>query len=168
LINFHGRGNSMKRKNTPPKKYCPYCGKYYTPYIRAVKTQKTCGNISCKKKYKRKLQRNWKKNNPDGFCLRYVKVKVWLKKHPGYLAKYRASHPEYVRKDNRRRKLRRLKLKVKNADIQDTLLIGKIKQIRNIKGADIQNTLNLKIDGILDIMANRNAPIYKTHGQLRC
>ncbi len=100
------------------------------------------------------MQRNWKKNNPDGFCLRYVKVKVWLKKHPGYLAKYRASHPEYVRKDNRRRKLRRLKLKVKNADIQDTLLIGKIKQIRNIKGADIQNTLNLKIDGILDIMAN--------------
>ena len=168
MINFHGRGASMKQKTIPPKKRCPYCGKYYTPYLRAAKTQKTCGDIACKKTHKRKLQRKWKKNNPDGFCQRYVKVKAWLKKHPGYLAKYRAKHPEYVNKDNRRRKARRQKLKIKNADIQDTLLIGEIKQIRAIKGADIQNTLNLKIDGILDIMAHRSAPIYKTHGQLQC
>ncbi|MCG2726924.1 MAG: hypothetical protein L6420_11860 [Elusimicrobia bacterium] len=157
----------MKRKIVP-KKRCPYCGKYYTPYIRAAKTQKSCKNISCQKKHKRKLQKKWKKDNPDGFCGRYVKVKAWLKKHPGYLAKYRAEHSEYVNKDNRGRRLRRLKSKAQNADIQDTLFIGKIGQIRNIKTADMQNTLTLKLDGLLDIMFNRNAPIYKTHGQFRC
>jgi hypothetical protein len=92
-------------------------------------------------------------------------VKGWLESHPGYLAAYRAAHPEYVGADNHVRARRRTKDKARNADIQDGLLRRRIAAVRSLKGADIQDTLNLKLDGVLDIMSRRGAPICKTDGQ---
>ena len=149
-------------------KRCPYCSNYYPPYIRAANTQKSCRRISCLEKHKKKLQKKWKKNNPDYFCGRYVKVKAWLKKHPGYLAGFRAAHPDYVSKNNSGCRLRKQILKERRADIQVRLLRRRITQIKSLKGADIQNTLNLKLDATLDIMAGCGGLIYKSHGQLSC
>jgi len=156
----------MKQK-TAGWKRCPYCSNYYQPYIRTANTQKSCRRISCLKKHKKKLQKKWEKNNPDCFCGRYVKTKAWLKNHPGYLAGYRVGHPEYIRKDNSGRRLRKRILKERRADIQVRLLRRKIVRIKELKGADIQGTLNLKLDATLDIMAGCGGPIYKSHGQLK-
>ena len=157
----------MKQITTGWKR-CPYCGEYYQPYLRAVNTQKSCRKISCLKKHKKKLQDEWKNNNPDYFCGRYLNTKAWLKKHPDYLAGYRAGHPEYVAKDISGRKLRKRKLKAQRADIQVGLVRRRIAKIKSLKGADIQNTLNLKLDATLDVIAGCGGPIYKSHGQLRC
>ena len=82
-----------------------------------------------------------------------MNVKSWLAKHPGYLRRYRATHPEYVRQDNAARRLRKQKMKRFRADIQDGLLRRRIARIQTFKGADIQETLNLKVDGIIAMMS---------------
>ena len=156
----------MKRIK-PTQKRCPYCGNHYIPYIRTAKAQKSCGRAACRKKRKLEAQKKWVKANPGYFRGRYVKVKGWLKSHPGYLGEYRAAHPGYTGADNRARARRHAKNKGRNADIQDGLLRRKIAAVRSLRGADIQDTLNLKLDGVLAIMASRNAPICKTDGQFR-
>ena len=138
---------------TPAQKHCPYCGEQYTPYIRAVKTQKSCDKDACRKKSKREAQKSWLKDNPGCYRGRYVNVKRWLAEHPGYLRRYRAAHPEYVRQDNAGRRLRKQKMKRFRADIQDGLLRRRIARIQTLKGADIQATLNLKVDGIIAVMS---------------
>ena len=139
--------------NRPAQKRCPYCGKRYTPYIRAVKTQKSCGKDSCRKKSKREAHKAWLQKNPSCYRGRYVNVKSWLADHPGYLRRYRVAHPEYVRQDNAGRRLRKQKMKRFRADIQDGLLRRRIARIQALKGADIQETLNLKVDGIIAVMS---------------
>lgn len=137
----------------PALKHCPYCGMDYRPYIRAVKTQKSCGKAACRKKFRSEAHKAWLKDNPGCYRGRYVNVKSWLAEHPGYLQRYRATHPEYIRQDNAARRLRKQKMKRFRADIQDGLLRRRIAWIQTLKGADIQETLNLKVDGIIAMMS---------------
>ena len=137
----------------PALKHCPYCGITYRPYIRAVKTQKSCGKAACRKKSKSEAHKTWLKDNPGCYRGRYVNVKRWLAEHPGYLRRYRATRPEYIRQDNAARCLRKQKMKRFRADIQDGLLRRRIARIQTFKGADIQETLNLKVDGIIAMMS---------------
>lgn len=123
---------SMNRP-TPAQKRCPYCGRHYTPYIRAAGTQKSCGRAACRKKHKLKTQIAWLERNPDYFRGRYIKVKCWRESHPGYQKEYRAAHPEHATRDNRARVARWRKRKRFRSDIQDGL--------------------RLKVDGILRIMS---------------
>jgi len=140
----------MKR---PAPKRCPYCGGQYIPYIRAVKTQKSCGKARCRKKQKRESQSSWLERNPDYFRGRYIKVKRWRDAHPGYQRKYRAANPEQVVRDNRARLARWHKRKRFRSEIQDGLFRRRIARIQAIKGTDIQETLNLKVDGIIAVMS---------------
>ena len=144
--------NFMKRP-VPAQKLCPYCGKLYTPYVRTAAIQKTCGKAACIRKHKLTAHKSWMKRNPGCYRGRYLKVKAWLAAHPGYLARYRAEHPEYIARDNAGRCRRRHKLRRFRADIQETLLRRRILRIRELKGADIQETLRLKVDGILGMMS---------------
>ena len=137
----------------PALKHCPYCGMDYRPYVRAVTTQKSCGKAVCRKKSKSEAHKAWLKDNPGCYRGRYVNVKNWLTEHPGYLRRYRAAHPDYVRQDNAGRRLRKRKMKCFRADIQDGLLRRRIARIQSLKGADIQETLNLKVDGIIAMMS---------------
>ena len=137
----------------PALKHCPYCGITYRPYIRAVKTQKSCGKAACRKKSTSEAHKAWLKDNSGCYRGRYVNVKSWLAEHPGYLRRYRATHPEYIRQDNAARRLRKQKMKRFRADIQDGLLRRRIARIQTLKGADIQETLNLKVDGIIAMMS---------------
>ena len=152
----------MKPKKIPKRKQCHYCGKWYVPDPRTAKFRTACQKSSCRKKRKKQAQAAWLKKNPRYFCSHYYKTKLWLAKHPDYQRNYRRAHREYAAKDNKLRAIRRRFKHYKIADIQDALFIGEIKQIRNIKGADIQDTITRKIDGILNIMPIRSAPIYKT------
>lgn len=142
----------MKR-DQPVQNRCPYCGDYYTPYIRAAGTQKTCGKAACRRKHKQEIQKSWVSRNPGCFRGRYVKVKAWLAAHPGYLRLYRAAHPDYVARDDRARVERWRKHRRFRSDIQDGLLRRKITKIRAISYSDIQVGLRLKLDGILDLMS---------------
>lgn len=141
----------MKRK--PHPKRCPYCGDYYTPYIRAAGTQKSCGKASCRKKRQRAAYKAWRARNPDYFRGLYSKTKRWLAARPGYLRRYRAAHPECIARDNSGRRRRKRKMKRFRADIQNGLFRRRIALIREVKGADIQNGLSLKVDGILNLMS---------------
>ena len=141
-------------KRTPlVQKRCPYCGEHYTPYIRAVKTQKSCGKDACRRKSRSEAQKAWLEDNPGCYRGRYVNVKSWLAAHTGYLRRYRAANPEYVAEDNRARLARWRKHKRFRSDIQDGLLRRRIARIQTLKGADIQETLNLKVDGIIAVMS---------------
>lgn len=132
----------MKPKKSPKHKQCHYCGKWYIPNPRTAKFQTACQKSSCRKKRKKQAQAAWLKKNPKYFCNHYYKTKLWLAKHPCYQRNYRREHPEYAAKDNKLRKIRRL--------------------FKHYKIADIQDTIMRQIDGILNIMPIRSAPIYKT------
>lgn len=137
----------------PRKKRCRYCRDWFIPDPHAPH-QETCSKPACRKKRKEAAQKNWVKKNPNYFNNDYVRVKQWLKAHLGYLAKYRAAHPEYVAKDNQNRRLRRQRLKRRSADIQDAWRRREIERISAIKGADIQDTLGLKLAGIIGFLAH--------------
>ena len=137
----------------PAQKRCPYCGDYYTPYIRAAGTQKSCSKAACRKKRQRKAYKAWRAANSDYFRGRYIKVKRWLVSRPGYLRAYRAANPEYRAGDNAGHRLRRQKKKRFRADIQNGLFRRKIAKIRAISCADIQNGLTLKVDGLVNLLS---------------
>lgn len=142
----------MKRPK-PASKRCPYCGRQYIPYSRTAKTQKSCGRAVCRKKRQREAYASWMARNPGYFRGRYVKVKCWLAARPGYQRGYRAAHPEYVAKDNAGRRLRKVRKRRFRADIQNGLFRRKISKIRAICGADIQNGLSQKLDGVLNLLS---------------
>lgn len=142
----------MKRPKPAPKR-CPYCGRQYIPYIRAAKTQKSCNRAACRKKRQRESYKAWRAANPGYFRGRYVKVKNWLAARPDYQRRYRAAHPEYVARDNAGRRRRRARKRRFRADIQNGLFRRKIREIRGIRCADIQNGLSQKLDGVLNLLS---------------
>ena len=135
-----------------PKKRCPYCGCWFRPDPRVGDEQKACPKKSCRKKRHDDAHAKWCKDNPDAYQGRYSNVRTWLDQHPGYLGGYRAEHPDYVKADNEKRRERRQREKQRRADIQDERLRREIEFIRVIRGADIQDTIRLKIDGILGFL----------------
>lgn len=141
-------------KRTPPaRKRCPYCGGYYTPYIRAAKTQKSCGKAACRKKRQREAYKAWRARNPGYFRGRYVKVKRWLAAHPDYQRVYRAENPRYAVANNTGQRRRREKQKRFKTDIQNGLFRRKIARIQGIGMTDIQNGLIKKVDGLLSLLS---------------
>jgi RNA recognition motif-containing protein len=111
----------MKHPKPAPKR-CPYCGDYYTPYIRAAKTQKSCGKAACRKKRQKEAYKSWTARNPGYFRGRYLKVKRWLADRPGYQRAYRAANPGYAVANNAGQRRRRKKLKRFRTDIQNGLI----------------------------------------------
>lgn len=140
----------MKR---PAPKRCPYCGGQYIPYIRAAETQKSCRKAACINKRKREVQAEWLERHPGYFRGRYTKIKLWRAAHPDYQRSYRAANPEQVARDNCARRKRRQKRKRFRAEIQDGLFRRRIMRIRGLKGAEIQETLSMKVDGLIAVMS---------------
>jgi hypothetical protein len=120
---------------------CPYCHTLFVPTPRGGgKTQKICGKVSCKKALKAENNARWRRANPACCLNDYSRVKQWLDQHPGYLKKYRADHPEYVRK-NREAQKRRDQWKRAHLDIQARIrqqLPDITKQLRELPVLDIQ------------------------------
>jgi len=127
-------------------KRCPYCQKFLTLNPRVRKRRKTCGRPSCQKVLNKENSARWRQQHPD--CCRgdYPRVKVWLDRHPGYLKRYRETHPEYVKKNLEAKKLkyRQKKLRV---DIQNKIRRQPpeiIDQLWNLSRGDIQNEISLQ------------------------
>ena len=134
------------------QKTCATCGVLFTPYARARQTQKTCSK-SCRAKRCKEACYRWRKEYPNYFKGRYPNTKRWLAAHKNYLRRYRARNAEYVAADNSNRGKRKLRSNQIRADIQNGLLRREIAAIRTLKGADIQNTLRLHVDGLFDVLA---------------
>lgn len=143
------------------QKRCPYCGEDFEPKPHVAKIQVCCGKKICKTKRKAEAQARWFKATPDYFKGEYRRTRLWLAEHPGYLQTYRASHPDYVQKDNAARRERRKRAR-RRADIQDAWPRREIRQIQRVQGADIQDTYQLRLDGLLCALGGTPAPIYKT------
>lgn len=94
------------------RKRCSYCGRRFQPDPHTAKQQKSCGRRACRRARSRQKQRHWRALNPGYERSRRGKARVWAKAYPDYYRHYRASHPDYVARDNRRRARARRRAKV--------------------------------------------------------
>ena len=110
-------------------KECPYCKTRFTPHPKVGDRQKICGKLACKKALKSDNNRKWRQRNPDYYSKGYSRLKDWLEENPGYLKRYRGSHPEYVKKNREAQRVRDRRKKLR-LDIQAQLK-GQIPTITN-------------------------------------
>lgn len=136
----------------PPNQRCHYCGREFVPDPR-VRTPKACIRKRCRQARRKQACKRYVKANPTVYQGFYPKTRRWLEEHPGYLRRYRKTHPDYVADDNAGRRLRRARTERQNADIQDEIRRRKIEAIRTLRGADIQDVMRRQIDGVLGLMA---------------
>lgn len=99
------------------EKRCVYCQRYLPGDPRVKGRRKTCGDSLCQRALKKENNAAWRKRNPDYFRNDYERLKVWLLSHPGYLKGYRATHPDYVRR-NREAQRQRDQWRRSRLDIQ--------------------------------------------------
>jgi len=91
---------------------CIHCGKKFIPNSR-VKNQRYCSDRACQKARSAKWSREKMAKDPDYRDNKKISQKEWLRHHPCYYKKYRAKHPEYVKR-NRLLQLRRNSRRRKN------------------------------------------------------
>lgn len=84
------------------RKRCPFCGRTFEPDPRA-QVQKCCGRPECQRARKRQNLKRWRVLHPDHSTRYEGKERAWAKAYPDYWQHYRATNPEYVAHDNRRR-----------------------------------------------------------------
>ena len=125
-------------------KECPYCKTQFIPHPKVGKRQKTCGKPACKKALKSDNNRKWRQRNPDYYSKGYSRLKDWLEENPGYLKRYRGSHPAYVKKNREAQRVRDRRKKLR-LDIQAQLK-GQIPTITN----ELWESSNLDINAQLD------------------
>jgi hypothetical protein len=142
-----------------PEKRCLYCHCLYRPDPRTAAFQKACRDPACRRRRKKEAQTQFLRDNPGYFRGRYAQIKPWLDAHPGYWVAYSKVHPEYRRKNRLRERLRRLHLKRCPVHIQVTMLRRKARALTLLRGADIQDTIRLRLDGLLDAIC-RPDPVH--------
>lgn len=138
------------------KKRCQFCGRWYEPDPRTARFQKACTNESCRKERIRQKNQKWSAKYPD--CNTYrdrcVKIRRWAASTQ-YWKRYRATHPEYVRKDNKRRVLSRkcLKVSAKHTTIRK-ITVAKLSSIRkNETDLSAKHTaIDRRINSLIDIL----------------
>lgn len=85
------------------QKRCLNCGQYFKPSPRTIWFQKFCGCGACQQVRRRRKLRRWRILHPDRAKHYQPKVRAWAKNYPNYWQNYRATHPDYVARDNHRR-----------------------------------------------------------------
>lgn len=143
-------------------KNCVICGDEFVPAPRHWSQQKTCKKADCLKERNARAQERWVKAHPDCFRGRYEALKKsW--DYRGYLWGYRRENPGFVAADSLARGQRRRR-QARSADIQELVVRRQetITAIRCRRGADIQETVRLKLDGVLDYLEGSSADIQKS------
>jgi hypothetical protein len=128
------------------EKRCPYCERFLTLNPRVRKRRKTCGRLSCQKALNKESGARWRKKNPGCHRGDYPRVRAWLDRNPGYLKRYRETHPEYVEKN---REAKRLKYRQKKLPVDIRNKIKRqppeiINQLWDLSHVDIQNASGLQ------------------------
>ena len=81
---------------------CRYCGLFFMPDPRTARIQKRCARPECRRAGERERYRRWVTLN-GGRKDRKPKMRAWAQ-GCSYWERYRKGHPEYVKKDNARRR----------------------------------------------------------------
>ena len=126
-------------------KQCPYCQKFLTINPRVRKRRKTCGSSSCQRALNRDNCVRWRREHPE-LSSDYSRVKLWLQKHPGYLQRYRETHPAYVEKNRQAQRLRD-RTKTLHLDIRNKIKNQPhemVDQLWDSSHLDIQNVSELQ------------------------
>lgn len=65
-------------------KKCQYCGQFFVPDARAVKTQKACARAECRKARKKEAQKSWRQGNVL-YCKNHYRdyIVPWRQKNKG-------------------------------------------------------------------------------------
>ena len=127
-------------------KQCPYCQKFLTINPRVRKQRKTCGSPSCQKALNKESSARWRQEHPNSCHPDYPRVKLWLQKHPGYLQRYRHTHPAYIEKNRQAQRFRDRRRKV-HLDIRNKVKSQPpeiINQLLDSSHLDIQNVSELQ------------------------
>jgi hypothetical protein len=127
-------------------KQCPYCKRFLTLNPRVRKQRKTCGRPSCQKALNRDNSARWRQGHPESCHPDYPRVKAWLDRHPGYLKRYRETHPAYADNNRQAQRLRDRRKKL-HLDIQNKIKRQPSKiidQLWDLSHLDIQNETSLQ------------------------
>ena len=145
-------------KTCPPMKRrrCHICEDWFIPRRRARKiSQRCCSKAACQKERKAENKRDWWRRNPDYDQSRRTKIQDWAKDYPDYWRQYRATHPGYVEKDNRRRVLSRQKSQLSaKQDLTGQIAVEKLRNVQEI-GLGLsakQDSVHRRVDGLVDYL----------------
>lgn len=75
-----------------PRKRCLFCRLWFEPYLPMAKLQRICGASKCRRKFKRMLDRAWRRRHPQWSRERRRRRRG---RQCVYMRGYRAEHPEY-------------------------------------------------------------------------
>jgi hypothetical protein len=92
------------------RKRCPYCRGLFVADPRVGSRQKVCRGNECQARRKKESQRKWSERHGDYWDFYQVKDesrKAFRSEKAAYMREYRRKHPEYVKRDNERRRNRR-------------------------------------------------------------
>ena len=89
-----------------PRKRCLFCRQWFEPYLPMAKLQRVCRAGECRKKFKRLLDRAWRRRDPGWSRGRRARRRVQWRV---YMGGYRVDHPEYRARDAARRRRQRRK-----------------------------------------------------------
>ena len=78
---------------------CPYCRRLFIPDSRRKERQSTCGRQECRRKQKRRSDKEWRAQHPDYFRGIYQQQKEDYGTRAEYKKQYRQRNPEYVRRN---------------------------------------------------------------------
>jgi len=123
---------------------CRFCGGLFVPDPRLKGRQYACRKPECQRERHRENCAQWNEAHCDQFRDRYPQTRAWLKARPGYIAQYRAGHPEAREKHRRDEQERRRRRRAAAVDIQDALSMQALadQEVESATGrVDIQDSL---------------------------
>jgi hypothetical protein len=136
------------------KKQCQFCGRWFTPDPRTARFQKACEHTKCRKERQRQKNRKWAAKYPDYHSYRRAKIRTWAATTK-YWKRYRASHPHYVHRDNKRRVRARKHRTVsaKQTTIRQ-ITVDKLTSIRKKQPflSAKQTAMDRRINGLIDVL----------------
>jgi hypothetical protein len=137
------------------QKRCDYCQKLYTPDPRTAAHQKSCSSPECRKERKKRADQSWRMRFPNHPRDRRNKIRAWARTYPDYWRRYRATHPDYVQNDNkRRRRARKIAASAAKQDAIRQIAVGKLRDIQAMApdGAAKQDAITRRTVALLDFL----------------
>ena len=110
--------------------------------------------------------RRWRALHPDYEAQGRAKVRAWAKAYPDYWKGYRKRNPDYVERDNKRRRGARRRAQ-RAANVTAIAFISRRKQktlavLSSLKSAANVTAIDRRINGVVDYLISRDAAANET------
>ncbi len=135
-------------------KSCCHCGASFQPDPRAASVQRYCSRKPCQRTRQRRKYHRWLRR-PGNAAAHQAAINVWAK-DTDYWKRYRAAHPDYVRRDNLRRalSLRRARRSAKQTDWREIAVdrLHSIQSMENPQCSAKQTDLARRLDSVVEYL----------------